>query len=347
MNMKTGGIESVKMTDAELSQKLGHYQKMAAVWTMVGLAGAIGGVISYFAVDDAAVRAILMALLFFGGICCAIFFGGGAQKKLKALMQSQLGDFFRTELESAFGPAPQTTEMPIDEKAIKPMGLAENQWEECQVEHFYQGLYRGMRFSAANVRLDHVYERTIPHEGLETCREMVFKGLVLRCETRISAPRSERICPSSPKPCTNWSGASTGRFPAHTGQKIAFPWLWKRTMNLLRLQAASTCGIWMQPGKAIGNPCGKWVKSWIYCGKTTAFLWARMKRTERHDAGSCNCAAGAGSGRNCRVPYLPEKKKTLRRVAVALLSVLTLTLLGYIILTLFFVGAVSGQPPGS
>ena len=105
MNMKTAGIESVKMTDAELSQKLGHYQKMAAVWTLVGLAGVIGGVISYFAVDDAATRAILMAVLFFGGICCAIFFGGGAQKKIKALMQSQLGDFFRTELESAFGPA--------------------------------------------------------------------------------------------------------------------------------------------------------------------------------------------------------------------------------------------------
>ncbi len=188
MNMKTAGIESVKMTDAELSQKLGHYQKMAAVWTLVGLAGAIGGVISYFAVDDAATRAILMAVLFFGGIGCAIFFGGGAQKKIKALMQSQLGDFFRTELESAFGPALQTVEMPIDEKVIKPMGLAENQWEECQVEHFYQGVHRGMRFSAANVRLDHVYERAIPHEGLETCREMVFKGLVLRCRTRISDP---------------------------------------------------------------------------------------------------------------------------------------------------------------
>ncbi len=188
MNMKTAGIESVKMTDAELSQKLGHYQKMAAVWTLVGLAGAIGGVISYFAVDDAAIRAILMAVLFFGGIGCAIFFGGGAQKKIKALLQSQLGDFFRTELESAFGPALQTVEMPIDEKVIKPMGLAENQWEECQVERFYQGVHRGMRFSSANVRLDHVYERAIPHEGLETCREMVFKGLVLRCRTRILDP---------------------------------------------------------------------------------------------------------------------------------------------------------------
>lgn len=41
-----------------------------------------------------------------------------------------------------------------------------------------------------------------------------------------------------------------------------------------------------------------------------------------------------------------REKKTLRRVAVALLSVLALALLGYIILTLLFVGAVSHQPPG-
>lgn len=41
-----------------------------------------------------------------------------------------------------------------------------------------------------------------------------------------------------------------------------------------------------------------------------------------------------------------REKKTLRRVAVVLLSVLALALLGYIILTLLFVGAVSHQPPG-
>lgn len=44
----------------------------------------------------------------------------------------------------------------------------------------------------------------------------------------------------------------------------------------------------------------------------------------------------------CRIGL--REKKNLRRVAVALLSVLAL--LGYILLTLLFVGAVSGQPPG-
>ncbi len=188
MKTKQDTTGTGKMSDAQLSKQLGHYQKLSVIGIWAGLLGVIGGTVSYFVVDDAATRAILMAVLFFGGVCCALFLGGGAQKRIKALMQSQLGDFFRTELETAFGPGDQTCEMPIDESVIKAMQLRENQWEECQVENFHRGRYRGVRFSAANVRLEHVYERAIPHEGLETCREMVFKGLVLRCETRISAP---------------------------------------------------------------------------------------------------------------------------------------------------------------
>lgn len=39
----------------------------------------------------------------------------------------------------------------------------------------------------ANVRLNHVYERGAPQDGLETCRDMVFKGIVLRLEMRTIA----------------------------------------------------------------------------------------------------------------------------------------------------------------
>ncbi len=46
----------------------------------------------------------------------------------------------------------------------------------------------------------------------------------------------------------------------------------------------------------------------------------------------------------CRIGL--REKKNLRRVAVVLLFILVLALLGYIILTLLFVGAVSHQPPG-
>ena len=83
-----------KLSDAELSKKLGHYQKMSRVWILVGLFGALSGTVSYFAVQDTALKAILTGVLFFGGICCAVFLGGSAQKKLQALIQEQFGDFF-------------------------------------------------------------------------------------------------------------------------------------------------------------------------------------------------------------------------------------------------------------
>lgn len=188
MSTKQNGAEAAKMTEAELSKRLGSYQTQSVLGTWVGLIAVIGGVISYFVVDHPAVRAILTAVLFFGGIGCAIFVAGGAQKKIKALMQSQLGYFFRTELEKAFGPELNDPALSIDEPLMKTMHVMEDEWEECQVENLHLGRQLGVGFSAANVRLDHVYERSIPHEGLETCRETVFKGLVLRCETRISAP---------------------------------------------------------------------------------------------------------------------------------------------------------------
>lgn len=103
-----------KMSEAELSKKLGQYQKQARIWTIIGLVGVLGGVISFFAVDDMALKSILTAVLFFGGVCASLFLGGGAQKKLKALMQEQMGDFFRAELENAFGPDMHTAQILID-----------------------------------------------------------------------------------------------------------------------------------------------------------------------------------------------------------------------------------------
>ena len=85
-----------------------------------------------------------------------------------------------------------TPEMCVDEPFLRTFHLLDGQWEECTVENFHEGDYRGVHFSAANVRLDHVYERGCGHEGYETCHEMVFKGLVLRCETQTPAPPRPR-----------------------------------------------------------------------------------------------------------------------------------------------------------
>ena len=47
-----------KMSEAELSKKLGQYQKQARIWTIIGLIGVLGGVISFFAVDDMALKSV-------------------------------------------------------------------------------------------------------------------------------------------------------------------------------------------------------------------------------------------------------------------------------------------------
>ena len=98
-----------------------------------------------------------------------------------------MGDFFRAELENAFGPDMNTAQMRIDEKLVRSLVLLDNQWEEIETENFREGEHNGVHFSVANVRLNHVYERGAPQDGLETCRDMVFKGIVLRLEMRTIA----------------------------------------------------------------------------------------------------------------------------------------------------------------
>ena len=126
MKKKISGSVSpkpIKMSDAELSKKLGHYQAMSVIWLWVGVVGAVSGIIFYFVLQNKALKSLLMAVLFFGGVFCASFLCGGAQKKLKALMQEQMGDFFRAEWEKAFGPDIHTPEMRIDEPFMRALHL--------------------------------------------------------------------------------------------------------------------------------------------------------------------------------------------------------------------------------
>ena len=44
-NRASVSSKPIKMTDAELSKKLGHYQAMSVIWFWVGMVGAVSGVI--------------------------------------------------------------------------------------------------------------------------------------------------------------------------------------------------------------------------------------------------------------------------------------------------------------
>lgn len=180
-----------RMTDAELSKRLGGLQRRSAAWLLVGLAGAMSGTVCFFTVQAALLRAILVTVLFFGGVCCAVVFGGGAQKKLKALMHEQMGDFFRSEWEKTFGPDIHTPEMRIDEPFMKALHLLDGEWETCSVENFHEGEYGGVRFSAANVRLDHVYQRGTPMRASRLAAAWFTAGL--SCAVRRVSP-PHRLC---------------------------------------------------------------------------------------------------------------------------------------------------------
>lgn len=178
-----------KMSEQELSRRLGHYQRAAAFWTFFSLVCVLAGTVVLLIPHNL----VLSAVLYFAGIGCAIFFGGGAEKKKKALMKEQMGEFFREELENAFGSELCSEKMRIDQAGLKASRLLDYQWEECEIRNFHEGVCRGIHFSAANAVLNHVSEIRIGQEGQQTCRERVFEGLIIHCETRDTAPSAIHV----------------------------------------------------------------------------------------------------------------------------------------------------------
>ena len=60
-NRASVSSKPIKMTDAELSKKLGHYQAMSVIWLWVGVVGAVSGIIFYFVLQNKALKSLLMS----------------------------------------------------------------------------------------------------------------------------------------------------------------------------------------------------------------------------------------------------------------------------------------------
>ena len=176
------GVE--RMTDAELSKKLGGYQRTESISISLGVLLVIAGCISMFIQHDP----ILVCALAFSGVALFLLVAKPAQTKKKALMQ-QLGSFFRTELAKAFGPEPEPATLPIDWAYLKATKLSAVPFTECTVTDFHEGEYKGLRFSAANVELRRtVEEKSGPNnDNWMTRTETLFRGIVVRC-TGICSP---------------------------------------------------------------------------------------------------------------------------------------------------------------
>lgn len=169
-----------KLTDAELSKKLGSYQRKESIGILLGVILVITACITMFIRRDP----LLVCALAFPGVALFLLVAKPAQKKKKALMQQQLGSFFRTELTKAFGPEPEPATLPIDWGYLAAAKLSNDPFTECTVTDFHEGEHKGLRFSAANVELRRtVEEKSGPdNDNWMTRTETLFRGIVVRCK---------------------------------------------------------------------------------------------------------------------------------------------------------------------
>ena len=182
MRKKRSDFDAVgfeRMTDAELSKKLGGYQRTESISISLGVILVITACISMFIQRDP----FFVCALAFPGVALFLLMAKPAQTKKKALMQQQLGGFFRTELTKAFGPEPEPAALPIDWAYLKAAKLSAVDFTECTVTDFHEGEYKGLRLSAANVELRRtVEEKSGPNNNWMTRTETLFRGIVVRCK---------------------------------------------------------------------------------------------------------------------------------------------------------------------
>ena len=169
-----------QMSDAELSKKLGSYQKTESIGILLGVLLVIAGCVSMFIQRNV----ILVCALVFPGVALFLLVAKPAQNKKKALLQQQLGGYFHEELTRAFGPEPEAPELPIDWAYLQAAKLSTISFTECTVEDFHEGEHKGLRFSAANVELRRtVEEKSGPdNDNWMTRTETLFRGIVVRCK---------------------------------------------------------------------------------------------------------------------------------------------------------------------
>ena len=172
--------QTEKLTDAQLSKKLGSCQKAESIGMLLGILCVVSGCILMFVKRDI----ILICVLVFVGVALFLLVAKPAQTKKKALLQQQLGGYFRAELTKAFGPEPEPATLPIDWAYLESAKLTAVPWTECSIYAFHEGECAGLRFSAANVELRRtVEEKSGPdNDNWMTRTETLFRGIVVRCK---------------------------------------------------------------------------------------------------------------------------------------------------------------------
>ncbi len=246
-----------KMSDAELSKKLGSYQTLERIGQIIGLILIAAGTAMAFIKHDL----WLFAGLFFAGVIVMVIVFVVINTKKNVLLNLQLGDFFHAELKSAFGPGTAEPTMPVDKAYLKSAQLIDQCWEDSDISNFFEGEHNGLRFSVANVRLDHlVEERSGPdNDNWMEKTVHVFGGVVIRCADVCDANRDIRILDryqmSPPKGDVSNPAVFAERFRTFTSDgreaaALVTPELRGLCAGLEKTVSGTLCGLALKDGEA-------------------------------------------------------------------------------------------------
>lgn len=174
------------LADRELLRRLARWDRLRTVCSVMLVLGfVVGGVVWWRSGDIRWGLLALFILLAVGiiGLC-------RCDSRQRKLIWEQMGDFFRSETEQAFGPNTKLPELVIDEAGIRRSQMIDRHWEECRIKNYRQGVHQGVRFGAANVELTHNFEEHVGRDVNDTMTRSVkvFGGVWLICETDQQAP---------------------------------------------------------------------------------------------------------------------------------------------------------------
>lgn len=246
-----------KMSDAELSRRLGAYQVIERIGTVLGLilimAGGIIAIVQH--------NLWIFAGLFFAGVIVLVIISFVVNTKKNVLLNLQLGDFFHSELQSAFGPGTAEPTMLISEKYLKDAELIDQCWEGSDITNFFEGEHDTTRFSVANVTLDHlVEERSGPdNDNWMTKTVTVFSGVIIRCadmcDANLDMSITDRYQESPPEGDVSDPAVFAERFKVRTSDgreaaALVTPEMRTLCSELEKAVDGKLCGLKLKDGEA-------------------------------------------------------------------------------------------------
>ena len=246
-----------KMSDAELSKRLGAYQVIERIGTVLGLilimAGGIIAIVQH--------NLWIFAGLFFAGVIVLVIISFVVNTKKNVLLNLQLGDFFHSELQSAFGPGTAEPTMLISEKYLKDAELIDQCWEGSDISNFFEGEHDTTRFSVANVTLDHlVEERSGPdNDNWMTKTVTVFSGVIIRCadmcDSNLDMSITDRYQESPPEGDVSDPAVFAERFKVRTSDgreaaALVTPEMRTLCSELEKAVDGKLCGLKLKGGEA-------------------------------------------------------------------------------------------------